>query len=785
MMIMKKIKIFLASSIEDLREDRVQIGDYFRQLNEIYLDSGVHFSLIKCEDYDNSIVSGGKQTAYDREIRESELCFFLFFRKVGDYTRHEFDVALEAFRRSDKPKIVTYIKYVTSIRQAEADVSAFMRMLDGELHHYYNTYDHIDTLKLGILMQIKLLGLDASEMSLSDGSLRLNGTPLLSSKNVPIFRGNGTLTQLTEEKRQRQTALNEARLAYLGDPTEENEACFFEASAALNAVSKKLTGVEKEALSFASTVAEMTSEGRVLTYRQRDALKYFNEGDYDRAQAILEDEERENELERAQNRAASGVNEIKGYVEEELLWIKAEFTRGITVVNTDRVVARYEKIKQLSEQYQLEKGFWFGYIELLRGLNRHYDALALAKKLMWYYEMPGQDCPLADKAKLLVATGLLQNTLQQYDEAEKSYLASREMYNSLCENRPELYQSALAVLNSNLGFLYTGLVRYKEAEQAYREAIERSASLYEGNPKTYWLPYATFHSNLGMLYMNQHRLDEAESVLLFAIELTKGSMLDEEATLPLLSNIYGNLANCYNFRERFDDAERLHLCAVESNVILSEKNPEAYEPALATSYNNLGFFYSSIGKFEEALLTLDRADKIQRALCRKVPNAFDQMHATILSNRGLAYFKTEAYEEAGRDYTEALEILDRLSETQPEANEPLMLTLYMNLSALHTDTERYEEAECYLEKQRALIEKLLPKNPMHYLQMLFFTFQSRILLSAAEEKYDEAEAYCREALTLFGTMDQNLGGLCKDYLDALEILQDLIESFSYDDEDPD
>ena len=80
---MRRIKVFLASSIEDLREDRLEVGDFFRQLNEIYIDSGVHFSLIKCEDYDNSIVSGGKQSQYDEEIRDSELCFFLFYRKAG------------------------------------------------------------------------------------------------------------------------------------------------------------------------------------------------------------------------------------------------------------------------------------------------------------------------------------------------------------------------------------------------------------------------------------------------------------------------------------------------------------------------------------------------------------------------------------------------------------------------------------------------------------------------------------------------------------------------------
>ena len=99
---MKKIKIFIASSIDEIKTDRIEIGDFFRQLNEIYIDKGIHFSLIKCEDYDNALVSGGKQLEYDAEIRDSVLSFFLFFKKIGDYTRHEFEVALESYRKTMK-----------------------------------------------------------------------------------------------------------------------------------------------------------------------------------------------------------------------------------------------------------------------------------------------------------------------------------------------------------------------------------------------------------------------------------------------------------------------------------------------------------------------------------------------------------------------------------------------------------------------------------------------------------------------------------------------------------
>ena len=189
---MKKIKIFLGSSIseEKLQIDRVYIGDFIRQLNDTYIDSGIYFSLVKCEDYDNALATGGKQREYDREIRESELVFFLFFKKVGDYTRHEFDIALDAFREQSKPKIVTYFKYITTPDEVNEEIKAFMAILDGELKHYYNTYNHIDALKLGILMQIKIMKLDTSEIKLQDGEVLLNGQPLVSAENVPILRGD-------------------------------------------------------------------------------------------------------------------------------------------------------------------------------------------------------------------------------------------------------------------------------------------------------------------------------------------------------------------------------------------------------------------------------------------------------------------------------------------------------------------------------------------------------------------------------------------------------------------
>ena len=45
----KVITFFLASSINDLEYDRLAVGDFVNQLNNIYEDSGVFIKLFKCD----------------------------------------------------------------------------------------------------------------------------------------------------------------------------------------------------------------------------------------------------------------------------------------------------------------------------------------------------------------------------------------------------------------------------------------------------------------------------------------------------------------------------------------------------------------------------------------------------------------------------------------------------------------------------------------------------------------------------------------------------------------
>ena len=192
---MKKVKIFIGSSIEELKDDRREIGNFFRQLNDLYLDNGIYFQLIMCEDYDDAIEADGKQSKYDKEILDSELSVFIFFKKVGQYTEHEFNIAYNSFKAELRPKILTVFKCVDDAGQVLDSVRFFADKLDRELKHYYKTYVNSDSLKLWLIMQIKTMGLDNSLVEFKGGKVLVGNESIANYSHVPAFSGNDGLCQ--------------------------------------------------------------------------------------------------------------------------------------------------------------------------------------------------------------------------------------------------------------------------------------------------------------------------------------------------------------------------------------------------------------------------------------------------------------------------------------------------------------------------------------------------------------------------------------------------------------
>lgn len=195
----KIINIFLASSITEFHVERMEIENFIRNVSdkfETHYDIKIQPWL--CENFDDAVARTRKQDEFNEKIRESELCFFLFFTDVGKYTEEEFNTARKSFLQSGKPKIYTYFKQANGETVKES-IKDFMKMLDESIGHFYGNFDHLDTVKLRILLSLKLEEMDFLEVKVEDGSCVVDGQKVLSLKNVSEFANNQLLKDFSAE----------------------------------------------------------------------------------------------------------------------------------------------------------------------------------------------------------------------------------------------------------------------------------------------------------------------------------------------------------------------------------------------------------------------------------------------------------------------------------------------------------------------------------------------------------------------------------------------------------
>ena len=176
---MRTVSLFLASSVTDLRAERMETGNFIRVLNDRMPEPGgeIYFRLDMCEFIDDTVADTRKQNVYNEMIRKSSLCVFLFRRKAGKYTLEELDAALEACRETGHPRVLIFFLEMPG-DEAEPSVGELRAALDKE-GVFYVRCGHIAPVLLGILAELAAdpeNGLDAERTE--DGGVLLNGKRL-------------------------------------------------------------------------------------------------------------------------------------------------------------------------------------------------------------------------------------------------------------------------------------------------------------------------------------------------------------------------------------------------------------------------------------------------------------------------------------------------------------------------------------------------------------------------------------------------------------------------------
>ena len=589
---MKKVKIFIGSSIEELKEDRIAIGNFFRQLNDLYLDSGLYFQLVMCEDYDDAISAEGKQSQYDREILDSALSVFIFHRKVGEYTRHEFAVAYRQFKAELRPKILTVFKCSDGEGKIDDGAKSFAEELDGELKHYYKTYSNIDSLKLWLIMQIKTMGLDQSKVEFVGGRVLINGETVANYDKAPAFSQHASLTEQKEKLRRLSDEYLQQKAAYLEDPENIDLYVSYSSVAKLKAEAEEaVAAAESEILSQLERIYAATEKGE-LSPRQVLGYRLIETGKYNEALAVLDRKEICLDIEKSEREYALGeamVNAAKKKLEmgvnELLQRIEALRLQGVTTAVAEEIYELYERACELCRKYEFQPKVFIKYANFLLRQNRNDEAYQLLSSIESRFE---KGASFYEKAEFYES---FSDALFKTGKRDLEWKYTQKAL-KIAEG---LYSIEESEENANLcgKILYaTAFCKAEPGTEKAQEYAQRALKIYQGlhaqNPKKYARQVSNCYIRIGYLTddMNAQidRYIDAYNVLEPRL-YQKDTTDDEKKAGGILCKRLAKYFAKKSF-EKGSLARKLMDNAFVWMKDLAEKNPAAYAPLYAVTLSD-------------------------------------------------------------------------------------------------------------------------------------------------------------------------------------------------------
>ena len=731
---MKNIKIFLVPSSDAVMGDMTGVRDFFRQLNEMYFDSGINFSILNANEM--------TENELKEHVADSDLSFFLFFEDVSDYMRSCFDIFFESFKKTDKPKIVTYFKYTESPNDMTDAVREFSQMLGNELKHYYNNYNSIDTLKLGILMQIKVMRLDASQITISDdGMICLNGQPVADTSKIPMFEFNERLNELKSRYDELTKEWGRLRTLRMDDPN--NEELYFEFSKVATErddTKKALREFEDLLLNKLEEIAAQKGE---MSPRQAEAYRLLEMGDVDGACEILPLDELLEDIRRNRRFAQNATAPLETNVEELATRITALNMKGLNNDTVAEIRRIYEEIYDtFCDTRNIGWSKLHDYASFLEDQNDYTRAIKVAEKLNWYYSDPDNKVDEYDLGSLYNLLGMLYDLQNQFEEAEKYFLAAIGIRERLAKKNADAYEQDLAMSYNNAGVFYAKQNQPEKTEKYYLATIAIGERLVKKNADAYEPNLAAVYNNAGAFYYGQNKPDKAEKYILAAIEIQERlAKKNADAYEPDLADSYNNAGVFYKDQGQPDKAEKYYLDAMEICERLAKKNADAYEPDLARSYNNVGTFYAIHGQPEKAEKYYLAAIGIRERLAKKNADAYEQDLADSYNNAGVFYNDQGQPEKAEKYYLAAIEIRERLVKKNAEVYEPDLARSYNSAGVFYSDHGQSDKAEKYYLAAIEIHERLAKKNAEAYEPALATSYNNAGIFYKDQGQLEKAEKY--------------------------------------------
>lgn len=250
------------------------------------------------------------------------------------------------------------------------------------------------------------------------------------------------------------------------------------------------------------------------------------------------------------------------------------------------------------------------------------------------------------EAGLLEFRGLAAQRSDQFDQAERLFQQSIQLYKSLPQ--PIL----LAGVYDKLGHLYLQTGREADAEPIYREAL-RLVMQHKGKANSH---YTTILNDLAILYRRSQRFTEAERAYREIMSIEEKLYGKDHPEYLITVN---NLAVTYHFQGKSAESEEIFKDLLRATEKQSGRVSEDYVIAL----NNLAVLYHSSRRLEDARKAYLDLLELSAAVYGKQHSEY----AFYLGNIGQLYIDTKEFDQAEAHLRQALEITQQVfSSKHPE-----------------------------------------------------------------------------------------------------------------------
>jgi len=704
---MNKIQIFIVTG-NGVEKEFLEISDFINGINK-HLERAYKISvdLMTIEDLEAPV---WKQEEYKEKICNSEMVFFLIFTEMNNFIMEDFEAAFKKLKSDGKPDIYTYF-YKGNETERDKSVQNFMDKLSNEIGHYWSIYDHIDTIKLKILMCLKLSKLDMVEMCFRDGKLVIDERDVMSLENVKMFSENDSMKILMKKKMEVEKEYIAAKSLYLqNNKDDEIRKKYIKMYTEKENILKSIEETEKQLFNQSLSMIK-TARGE-LTERQVKAYRLFEEGKAEIANKILDSEEMEKDFEtKMQKREQEDKRLASIYIGE--LKTKIEILETMTEYagRFKEIEDSYEKITKTALKYNVEYDAICDYVWFLYEQGKDKKALEIGKAVEEIYNK-NESISKYEKSDLLNVLGVItDDILGMQDESEEYYIKAMEIMEELVKGNAERYNLNLATSYCNLGIFYTKQgKKVEEAKKYHLKAIKIREELVKENAERYNPYLANSYNNTGNFYSNQGEAKKAEEYYIKAMKIYKELAKENaERYNPDLALSYNNLGIFYYDLREVKKEEEYYLKAMEIREELVKENAERYNPDLADSYDGIGIFYSNQGETKKAKEYLLKAMEIREELVKKNAERYNHALALSYNNVGIFYYNQREVKEAEEYFLKAIDIIEEIVKKNAERYNPYLAKSYNNIGSFYADRGKVKEAEEYFLKAIDIQERLVEK----------------------------------------------------------------------------